>query len=78
MRHPLKLVRNASNEFDEFAIAVFAGSQMIGYVPKSISKDIAEKIDSGAEIFTELVEVNPTASDKEKVLFRVWYFKETL
>lgn len=76
MRQPIKLVRNAANEYDENATAVFAGNKMIGYVPQSISPVIANKLDSGDEIQAELVHVNPSARDQEKVQFKIWCYKE--
>ncbi|WP_044202017.1 HIRAN domain-containing protein [Flammeovirga sp. OC4] len=74
MRQPIKLVRNSANEYDEFATAVFAGDTMIGYVPREVSKSIAEKLESDEVIEAELVEVDPSATDQKKVLFRIWNY----
>ncbi|NME67571.1 HIRAN domain-containing protein [Flammeovirga aprica] len=74
MRQPIKLIRNTANEYDEFATAVFAGDKMIGYVPREVSKSIAEKLESEEVIEAELVEVDPSAPDQKKVLFRIWNY----
>ncbi|KXX72433.1 HIRAN domain-containing protein [Flammeovirga sp. SJP92] len=80
MRQPIKLVRNSANEYDEFATAVFAGNRMIGYVPREVSKSIAEKLESEEVIEAELVEVDPSAPDQKKVFFRIWnyHYEETI
>ncbi|NLR90558.1 MULTISPECIES: HIRAN domain-containing protein [Flammeovirga] len=78
MRHPLKLVRHSTNPFDQHAIAVFADSKMIGYVPKSSSEKISILIDKGASIYAELVDVFPNAETQKKVFFRIWNYKVTL
>ncbi|MBB6461036.1 HIRAN domain-containing protein [Flammeovirga kamogawensis] len=76
MRNKLNLVRYSNNEFDENAVAVFAGDKMIGYVPKQSSKTIADCLDKGEELYTELIHVDPVAKDQKKVLFKIWRFKE--
>ncbi|ANQ48873.2 hypothetical protein MY04_1497 [Flammeovirga sp. MY04] len=78
MRQNLKLIRHATNPHDENAIAVFANSMMIGYVPKTHSEIIANYIDKGENIIPELIDVNPEATSQEKVYFRIWNYKVKL
>lgn len=78
MRQNLKLIRHTTNVHDENAIAVFANSKMIGYVPKTHSKKIASYIDKGDNIIPELVNVNPSAEAQEKVYFKIWNYKVNL
>ena len=41
----LLLVREPTNQFDPMAIAVYAGTQRIGYIPKKQNKVLAQFID---------------------------------
>ena len=58
--HPLTLLREPDNKFDENAIKVLDSLDdlMLGYVPKEIAKSLAPKIDSG-EIYVASLGFEP-------------------
>lgn len=44
---PVTLVREPDNEFDNNAIKVVVRDEQVGYIPSSVSKQLAKEIDSG-------------------------------
>jgi hypothetical protein len=51
----LRLVREPENEHDPDAVAVYSGTMHIGYIPRGINRDVADRImsaDSVAAIVT--------------------------
>ena len=59
----LSFVRDGDNAYDEFAIAVYCGRHMLGWVPKELAKKFAVKIDADRSEYDvqvlEKVHMNP-------------------
>jgi hypothetical protein len=45
---PLELRRDPANEHDANAIAVHAGGEQLGFVPRELAAEIAPELDAGA------------------------------
>ena len=63
----LNLVREANNRHDRNAIAVFAGSDHIGYVSRDMNAGFAEYLDSGRDLDAEIHAVVGGTEDKPTV-----------
>lgn len=60
----LDLVRDTHNQHDQNAIAVFAGTDRIGYVPRDMNSGFAEYLDSGRDLDAEVHAVVGGTPDK--------------
>ena len=50
----LEIVREAKNEFDEFAIALHFNKNKIGYIPRDKNEVIARLLDAGKSFFATI------------------------
>ena len=50
----LEIVREAKNEFDEFAIALHFNKNKIGYIPRDKNEVIARLLDAGKSFFVTI------------------------
>ena len=57
--HPVELVRNPENEYDENAIEVWAGDWHIGFIPRDQAELWAEWMDAGDEFDASILELVP-------------------
>lgn len=78
---PLLLKREPRNPYDSNAIAVFAcfpnEEQKIGYIPKEIAKEMAEKMDAGEFVLVQFLEKKKeryNGVDYEQGEIREWDF----
>jgi hypothetical protein len=53
-RVKLALKREADNEYDEFAIALYFDKEKIGYIPKAKNEVIARLMDAGKQFYAVL------------------------
>lgn len=63
---PLTLTPEPRNPYDEFAVRIDCRSVQIGYVPRSDNRHISRLLQQEAELFCEVIEVNP-----EEVFWRM-------
>jgi hypothetical protein len=47
----LRLVREPDNPHDPNAVAVYSGTMHIGYIPRGINRDVADRIMSADSVF---------------------------
>lgn len=66
----LQIIREAENEFDPFALALYYKNQKVGFVPAEDNCIISQMMDAGHGHFTaEIVNINPQAPTWEQVEF---------
>jgi len=61
---PLVLVREPKNKYDRNAIAVFRGTDQLGYLSKEVAGELAKVMDSGKKLTAKILEV--TGGEKGK------------
>lgn len=61
---PLVLKREPKNKYDRNAIAVFRGTDQLGYLSKEVAEELAKVLDSGKELTAEILEI--TGGEKGK------------
>ncbi len=52
---PLEMKREAANEYDEFAIALYFKADKIGYIPRDKNEVIARLMDAGKHFFATIM-----------------------
>ena len=53
----IELRREYNNQFDKNAIAVYANSNQIGYIPKEIAVNLAKRIDGGEKLIASILAI---------------------
>lgn len=61
---PLVLKREPKNKYDRNAIAVFRGTDQLGYLSKEVAGELAKLMDTGKELTAEILEI--TGGEKGK------------
>jgi hypothetical protein len=61
---PLVLKREPKNKYDRNAIAVFRGTDQLGYLSKEVAEELAKVMDSGKKLTAEILEI--TGGEKGK------------
>ncbi|MEQ1437993.1 HIRAN domain-containing protein [Fontimonas sp. SYSU GA230001] len=68
---PLALVREPDNPHDQLAVRLDWQGQKLGYVPRAVNAEIAQRLDSGEPLAARIVEIDPEAPPWQRVAFVV-------
>lgn len=75
----VSLIREPDNEYDAQAVAVLAGGEIVGHVPREVAQFVGPMIDAGSRLRARgEVLVNPDHPDRPGLLVEVETVKEVL
>lgn len=79
---PLVLKREPKNKYDRNAIAVFRGTDQLGYLSKEVAEELAKVMDSGKELTANILEISggekgkPTLGCNVQIFGATWDYDE--
>lgn len=73
----LRLVPEPENPYDDHALALYAGTARLGYIPRADNRVMSRLAQGGHPLWVRITAVQPAAADWEKVWVRVGYGEDT-
>ncbi len=55
----VSLKREPSNEYDSYAVQIYKGSKLLGYIPRYYSEAVSKRLNKGMSYECRIVEINP-------------------